>query len=211
MNSKELAHEEQARVWVVDDEAGIREMLGLMLTSAGYQCQSFANAADFLAHFDDQAVDCIVLDIRMPGMSGTLLQQKLQEQKVTVPVVFISGHGDIAMAVEAIKNGAFDFIEKPFREETLLTKVGEAVNSYRNLQIEQRHKLEIAERLEKLTPREREVMALVVDGKPNKVAAAELGIAPGTVEIHRSRLMGKMEAASVPELMKMLMALEQLQ
>ena len=197
-------------VYIVDDEASIREMLELMIRSAGFACRSFACANDFLAQFKPTASGCLVLDIRMPGMSGTALHQQLRQQGVKIPVVFISGHGDIPMAVEAIKNGAFDFIEKPFREEVLLTKVAEAIEKDRSQGAESSQQKLIAERIDKLTPREQQVMALVVEGKANKVVAAELGIAQGTVEIHRSRIMSKMEAKSLPQLMKMLMATDQL-
>lgn len=191
-------------IYVVDDDPSIRDMIELMVTSVGYECRSFDSAASFLEAYRD-GHGCLLLDIRMPGMSGMLLQEKLHEMGIKLPIIFITGHGDITMAVEAMQRGAFDFMEKPFREFELLSKLERALEQdLINRNDQEKQKL-IQTRIASLTKREREIMHLVAKGHANKVIAIDLNIAQGTVEIHRSRIMAKMEARSLAHLMRMLM------
>jgi len=197
-------------VYIVDDEPAVREMIELMLDSVGYQTQSFPDALTFLDNYQDRH-GCILLDIRMPNMSGMVLQQKLNEANVLLPIIFVTGHGDITMAVEAMQNGAFDFMEKPFREFDLLSRVEKALVLDKESREELGLKQDILERIASLTKREAEIMQLVAKGQANKVIAIDLNIAQGTVEIHRSRIMSKMKVRSLAHLMRMLMAAEALE
>ena len=197
-------------IYIVDDDASIREMMELMVASVGYKHASFEEGASFLDAYQETH-GCILLDIRMPGMSGMLVQDKLNELKSMLPIIFITGHGDIAMAVEAMQKGAFDFMEKPFREFELLEKIDKALAQDKEQKEDLTKKQEIIERIESLTKREREIMQLVALGKANKVIAIDLDIAQGTVEIHRSRIMSKMKARSLAQLMRMLMVTDELQ
>ncbi|RKF13263.1 DNA-binding response regulator [Alginatibacterium sediminis] len=200
---------QKAKIYIVDDDAGVRDMIELMVSSVGYDYQSFPDANSFLNGFEDTH-GCLLLDIRMPGMSGMVLQEKLNQQQVLLPVIFITGHGDITMAVEAIQNGAFDFMEKPFREFDLLNKIEKAIESDLQNRVDLEQRQEIDKRIGSLTKRENEIMFLVTQGKANKVIAIDLNIAQGTVEIHRSRIMQKMAARSLPHLMRMLVVAGQL-
>ncbi|MFM2485371.1 response regulator transcription factor [Celerinatantimonas yamalensis] len=191
-------------IYIVDDDFSIRDMIGLMVDSVGYRYQSFADASEFLDVYEDTH-GCLLLDIRMPGMSGMMLQERLNEQRSMMPIIFITGHGDITMAVEAMQRGAFDFMEKPFREFDLLSKIEKALEQDQQNRVDLTMKQEICERINSLTKREREVMGQVAQGKANKVIAIDLNIAQGTVEIHRSRIMSKMKARSLAHLMRMLM------
>ncbi len=197
--------QESPIIYIIDDDESIREMLEMMVASVGHQYQSYSDGQQFLDQFEERH-GCILLDIRMPGLSGMVVQDKLNELNALLPIIFITGHGDIAMAVEAMQKGAFDFMEKPFREFELLEKIDKALAQDK----EQRHDLtkkhEIDERIASLTKREREIMDLVAQGHANKVIAIDLNIAQGTVEIHRSRIMTKMKARSLAQLMRMLMA-----
>jgi two-component system, LuxR family, response regulator FixJ len=190
-------------VFVIDDDEAVRGSLKLLFRSIGLPVQVFASAQDFLPQYSLDAPGCLVVDVRMPGLSGLELQHALNLRGATVPVIFITGHGDIAMAVEAMQHGAFDFLAKPFRDQDLIDRVQRA------LQQDAAHRLEfgncarIRERLESLTPREREVLALVTRGKANKVMAAELGVSQRTIEIHRARVMEKMQASSLAQLVRM--------
>ena len=196
-------------IYIVDDEPAVREMIELMLSSVGYETRSFPDAYTFLDNYEDRH-GCILLDIRMPGMSGMVLQSQLNEQNVLLPIIFVTGHGDITMAVEAMQNGAFDFMEKPFREFDLLSKVEKALEQDKESRAGLELKQEIITRIKALTKREAEIMQLVAKGQANKVIAIDLNIAQGTVEIHRSRIMSKMKARSLAHLMRMLMAADAL-
>ena len=195
-----------ATVFVVDDDPSMRDSLRWLIESVGLNVESFANADAFMEQFTGDAAGCLVLDVRMPGTSGMELLDSLKSRGVDVPIIIISGHGDVPMAVQALKRGALDFLEKPFRDQELLEQIAKAIE----LDQSRREKAEsvsgIRERLEKLTPREREVMELVVAGYANKQVAAKLGLSEKTIEVHRSRVMSKMRAKTLPCLVKMAIA-----
>lgn len=177
------------------------------MDSVDLKHEVFASADEFLAGAAEQRPGCLVLDIRMPGLSGLELQEELIKRGNTLPVIFITGHGDVPMAVEAMQKGAVDFIQKPFRDQELLDRVREAITADEGRREVRQQHAEILRRLETLTNREVEVFNLVVTGKPNKVTAYELGVSQRTVEIHRARVMEKMAAKSLADLVKMHMAL----
>jgi FixJ family two-component response regulator len=193
-------------VFVVDDDDAVRDSLRLLLKSAGLECQSYGSAQEFLAVYDTCHPGCLVLDVRMPGMSGLEMQQELNLRGATLPVIFITGHGDIPMAVEAMQHGAFDFLQKPFRDQELLDRIHRALERDAENRTRLRHTDRIRERLATLSPREREVLELVTQGKANKMVAGDLGVSQRTVEIHRAHVMQKMEAGSLAELVRMMMA-----
>jgi two-component system, LuxR family, response regulator FixJ len=200
---KEASKKNEPIVYVVDDDDSMRTALTLLLKTVGYTTSSFARPREFLGKFDPNQPGCVVLDVRMPEMSGIEVQQHLNRSGSMLPVILISGHGDIPMAVQAMKDGAFDFVQKPFRDQDLIDRVNAALKQdAENREIVQRH-ADLRRRAESLTPREREVMALVVDGKANKVIAIDLGLSERTVEIHRANVMEKMGARSVAHLVKM--------
>ena len=190
-------------VFVVDDDQAIRHAMELLLKSVGLPHRIFHSGDEFLAQHSADAAGCLVLDIRMPGMGGMELQRKLGELGSTLPIIFITGHGDVPMAVKAMQDGALDFIQKPFRDQELLDRVHDALKTDELRRSEREEQADIAARIDKLTKREREVMDLVVTGKPNKVIAYDLGVSQRTVEIHRARVMEKMEAKSLAELVRM--------
>ncbi|HTL21575.1 MAG TPA: response regulator transcription factor [Steroidobacteraceae bacterium] len=195
-------------VFVVDDDEGVRNSLRFLLKSVGLNTRALASAGEFLEEYKHNQPGCLVLDVRMPGMSGIELQQQLNLRGATLPVIFITGHGDIPMAVEAMQQGAFDFLQKPFRDQDLIDRIQRALErDARNRTALAQH-ARIRERLESLTPREREVLTLMTRGKPNKVMAAELGVSQRTVEIHRARVMEKTGADSLAHLVRMVMDLE---
>jgi FixJ family two-component response regulator len=194
-------------VYIVDDDRAIRHAMELLMRSVGMKHAIFDSADEFLANFSIEMAGCLVLDIRMPGMGGLELQQKLIELGSTLPIIFITGHGDVPMAVEAMQKGAVDFIQKPFRDQELLDRIGEALTADRERRTEQQKIADVAERVCQLTNREKEVLDLVVTGKPNKVIAYELGVSQRTVEIHRARVMEKMHAKSLADLVRMHIAL----
>ncbi len=191
---------EDAVVYVVDDDEAVRDSLSVLLRSVGYQAQTFESAVEFLESFDADQHGCLVADIRMPGMSGLDLQAALNKDGSELPIIFITGHGDVPMAVDAMKSGALDFIQKPFRDQDLLDRINQALqaDSERRQSCEERSV--VRARLAALTPREREVMDRVVKGQANKVIALDLGVSQRTVEIHRARVMQKMHARSLAEL-----------
>jgi two-component system, LuxR family, response regulator FixJ len=193
-------------VIVVDDDAGVRNAMRLLLRSVRLESVQYASASELLERFDPDQPGCLVLDIRMPGMSGLELQQKLSLQGAVIPVIFMTGHGDIPMAVEAMQHGAFDFLQKPFRDQELLDRVQRALVRDTENRARLRHTDRIRERLASLSPREREVLNLVTQGKANKMVAGDLGVSQRTVEIHRAHVMQKMEAGSLAELVRMMMA-----
>lgn len=193
----------QPIVYVVDDDKAVRESLGLLLTSYGLASATFESGPAFLAVCDPERISCLVADIRMPGMSGLELQQVLAERKIGIPIIFITGHGDVPMAVSAMKSGAMDFLTKPFRDQDLLDRISKALAQARGSHEERQQGAEIRARYESLTPREAEVMALVVKGCANKVIAMDLGVSQRTVELHRARVMQKMAVRSLAELVRM--------
>ena len=187
---------------VVDDDAAVRDSISLLLRSVELPYRCFADAQAFLDAYDPDEVGCIVLDIRMPGMSGLRLQDRLNEMNSTQPIIFITGHGDIAMAVQAMQKGAADFIQKPFRDQDLLDCINAALNSARAVRDAADEKRDLLVRFETLTPRERQVMELVARGSANKVIAHELDVSQRTVEIHRARVMEKMGARNLAQLVR---------
>lgn len=197
-----------ATVFIVDDDDAVRSSLRLLLKSVGLQATAFPAARDYLAAWDPEQPGCLVLDVRMPGMSGLELQEELNRRGAIVPVIFITGHGDIPMAVEAMQHGAFDFLQKPFRDQDLIDRIQKATERDAANRSQLREKEQIRARLDSLTPREREVLTLVTSGKANKVMAGDLGVSQRTVEIHRARVMEKMHAASLAQLVRMVMDLQ---
>jgi two-component system, LuxR family, response regulator FixJ len=190
-------------VYIVDDDDGMRRALTVLITTVGYQPVAFAKPTEFLAKYDPNQPSCLVLDVRMPEMSGLEVQQQLNKKGSMLPVILISGHGDIPMAVQAMKDGAFDFLQKPFRDQELLDRINGALKRDAENRESVDRLADLKAREESLTPREREVLALVVDGKANKVIAIDLGLSERTVEIHRANVMEKMGARSVAHLVKM--------
>ena len=200
--------QQASTVFVVDDDEGVRNSLRFLLRSVGLQTQTVASATEFLDTYKPSQAGCLVLDVRMPGMSGLELQQQLNLRGAVIPVIFITGHGDIPMAVEAMQQGAFDFLQKPFRDQDLIERIQRALERDARARAALDQHAKIRERLDSLTPREREVLALMTRGKPNKIMAAELGVSQRTVEIHRARVMEKSGAASLAQLVRMVMDLE---
>jgi FixJ family two-component response regulator len=197
-----------AVVFIVDDDDAVRSALRLLIRSVGLQAKAFASADEFLASYDARQPGCLVLDVRMPGMSGLELQQELNKRGATIPVIFITGHGDVPMAVEAMQHGAADFLQKPFGDQDLLDRVRKALANDAEARASMAVLAVTRQRLESLTPRETEVMRLVTRGKANKVIGAELGVSQRTVEIHRAHVMEKMQARSLAELVRMVMDAE---
>lgn len=193
-------------VYIVDDDQAIRRAMEMLMRSVGLQYEIFNSADDFLADHSNQRAGCLVLDIRMPGLGGLELQEKLIELGSGLPIIFITGHGDVPMAVAAMQKGAVDFIQKPFRDQDLLDRIAEALKTDQERRSEREEKAEVSGRIDKLTKRERQVLDLVVTGKPNKVIAFELGVSQRTVEIHRARVMEKMQARSLADLVRMHLA-----
>jgi two-component system, LuxR family, response regulator FixJ len=195
-------------VFIVDDDDAVRGSLRLLLKSVGLAAATLSSAQDFLATYDPQQPGCLILDVRMPGMSGLELQQVLNLRGAIIPVIFITGHGDIPMAVEAMQQGAFDFLQKPFRDQDLIDRIQRALAKDQTGRAELQERSRIKQRLETLTAREREVLELVTSGKPNKIMAADLGVSQRTVEIHRARVMEKMGASSLAQLVRMVLDLK---
>jgi FixJ family two-component response regulator len=198
---------EAASVLVVDDDPGVRNAMRSLLKSVGLNSTLFGSAQEFLAAYEPSQPGCLVLDIRMPGMSGLELQQQLNLRGAVIPVIFMSGHGDIPMAVEAMQHGAFDFLQKPFRDQDLLDRIQRAIVKDGELRKSLGEHARIRSQLESLTPREREVHDLMTQGLQNKSIAQKLAVSPRTIEIHRARVMEKMHAHSVAELVRMMMDL----
>jgi FixJ family two-component response regulator len=199
-------NERDAVLFVVDDDAAMRRSLAYLFDSAGWRVEAFESAHDFLKRYDGYAPGCLVLDVRMPLMSGLELQHKLRELGVPLPIVFLTGHGDLPMAVQAMKGGACDFLEKPCKDQVLLDAVTRAVQrSIESCRIStQARAAQTA--LAALTAREREVAALMAAGKPNKIIARELGISDKTVQVHRHNAMEKLGVHSAAEITRLLMA-----
>lgn len=189
-------------VFVVDDDPAMRESLRWLIESVGLRVETFATGSEFLQHYHPARGGCLVLDVRMPGMSGLELQEKLRAQGVTLPVIILTGHADVPMAVRALKAGAMDFVEKPFSDQLLLDRIQHAIEADRAARRVQREIRDIEERIAQLTPRERQVMERVVAGKANREIAEELGLSPKTIEVHRAHVMDKMQAGSLAELVQ---------
>lgn len=189
-------------VFIIDDDEAVRDSLELLLRSEAIPTRCFASANEFIEHFDGQVQGCLLLDIRMPGMTGLQLRDWLDKRDAKLPIIFITGHGDVPMAVEAMRRGAIDFIQKPFNDEELLERVREALEDAADELADQQRTKRFAERYGQLTPREQEVMSQVVAGLANKVIALNLDISQRTVEIHRGRVMHKMGVRSVAELVR---------
>lgn len=196
-------------VFIVDDDEPVRGALQLLMKSVGHDAKTFATGDEFLAACSPGIPGCLILDIRMPGMSGLELQEKLHQQGVNIPIIFITGHGDVPMAVEAMKQGALEFLQKPFREQDLVDRVNEALEKDESASKFALQRTEIEPRIAKLTPRERQIMDMIVQGKANKVIAIDLGVSQRTVETHRTRIMRKMQAKSLAELVRMAVRLQE--
>lgn len=189
-------------VFIVDDDPAVRDALGLLLSLRGYRTAFFADGADFLHACSGELRGCVLLDIRMPGMDGLSLQKALFEHGCALPVIIITGHGDVDSAREAFRNQAVDFLEKPLQEENLINAIEEALARHARTDQHRRDNAEYARRHASLTPREREVMDLVIAGRHNREIAEALGISARTVEVHKARVMDKLDAASVAELVR---------
>jgi two-component system response regulator FixJ len=193
-------------VFVVDDDPAVRDSLQAMLSAAGYRCTMFASGADFLASDPGVHRGCVLVDVRMPGMDGLELQRQLKARGIGLPVIFMTGFGEVPLAVEAMKAGAVDFVEKPSTLAVLEDCIDRALAIGAASQQAAAEAAAARERIERLTPRERDVLRLLVAGKPNKIIAFELSISPRTVEIHRARVMDKMAVKSLSELVRLSLA-----
>jgi FixJ family two-component response regulator len=195
--------EEHSTVLVVDDDAQIRDSIGELLRSLGISTQLFASVSDFLKSDKPAGPACLVLDVRLPGRSGLDFQRDLAEADRVLPIIFITGHGDIPMTVQAMKGGAIEFLTKPFRDQDLLDAIEVGLARDRARRTDETALAALRERFEVLSPREREIMVHVTQGRLSKQIAGDFGLAEGTVKVHRSRLMRKMKARSLPELSRM--------
>lgn len=190
-------------IFVVDDDVSVRKSLKRLIESVGYRVETFASAREYLKQDPCEGPACLVLDVRMPGMSGLDLQDELTSAGLIIPIIFITGHGNVPMGVKAIKAGAVDFIEKPFDDQTLLDAINEAIERDKKSKLDQAEIREVQKRLDSLTQRENEVFALVVRGLLNKQIAFELGTSEKTIKVHRGRVMQKMQAKSLADLVRM--------
>jgi two-component system response regulator FixJ len=197
---------EGATVFVVDDDEAVRDSLKILLETEGYRAAAFESAIAFLDGYREGMQGCLLADVRMPDMTGLELQEALAERHIALPVIIITGHGDVPMAVRAMKAGAIDFIEKPFSDTAILDSVRRAMASAKQADANQGLAAEAQQRLETLTPRERQVLEWLVRGRPNKIIAFELDISARTVEIHRARVMEKMQAESLSHLVRLALA-----
>lgn len=195
-------------VYIIEDDDAVRDSLQMVLESIGHETQAFASADSFLSAYNQDMAGCIVLDIRMPGMNGMELQRKLNEFNSILPIIVVTGHGDVPMAVEAMQQGAIDFIQKPYREQELLDRINKAMELDEANRDSLQQRQIIMGKMAELTPREQDVMKLMVEGKANKVIAADLDISQRTVEIHRARVMDKLSANSLAHLVRMFLAVE---
>lgn len=200
MNSHRDAPQTCQTVYVVDDDPGVRQMIARMVRSIGLQAEVCASVDEFLRAYDDERPGCLVLDIRMPGESGLALQERLVAKGAAVPIVFITGHGSIRASVQAMKLGAVDFLEKPFDDQALLDAIHKALATAAEQRRADARRMDAQTKLARLTPREREVLVLVVAGLANKQIAARLGTTEQTIKMHRGRVMAKTQADSLPDL-----------
>ena len=197
---------EQRVVHLVDDDASVRRSVGFMLKTSGHQVQTYDSGAELLKNIAQLEQGCILLDIRMPGMDGLEVQQALQERGVGLPVIIMTGHGDVALAVKAMKAGAVDFIEKPFEKIALFSSLDEGFRRLSQKEVTGERRKDAEVKLQALTPRERDVLDGLAQGLPNKTIAYDLGISPRTVEIHRANLMTKLGVRSLSEALRMAFA-----
>ncbi len=197
-----------AVVYIVDDIEANRDLLVCLMQTADLASESFASAEDFLDAYEPGPPACLLLDVRMPGMNGLELQRHLVDQGLRIPIIIVTAHSDVHIAIQAMKAGAFDFVEKPINNQQVLDLVFSAIDESRRIVGEDNEVRAITDRLSSLTPREREVLDMIVDGEPNKRIAHSLGISERTVEVHRSRVMEKMEAPSLAALLKMTMRID---
>lgn len=195
-------------VHIVDDDDAVRDSLALLMNSVGIDARQYASANAFLEANPPDTTGCVVLDVRMPGISGLQLFKEMNRRRMSWPVLFITGHGDVPMAVEAMRDGAFDFVQKPFRENELLERVQQAIAQDRADRVQESELASINERLASLTNRERDVLGRIVDGCANKVIAIDLDISQRTVEQHRARVMEKMKARSLAHLIRMVISVD---
>ena len=193
----------ESTVFIVDDDEAVRESLCALVEAEGYAGKDFDSARAFLDGFDPSQAGCLVVDVRMPDMDGLALQAELAKREVDIPVIVVTGHGDVPLAVQAMKAGAVDFIEKPYNDGQILETIGRALEMARDRQSQNSSAQEAKERVASLTPREAQVLELLVAGRANKVIAYELGISPRTIEIHRAHVMEKMQARSLSDLVRM--------
>jgi two-component system response regulator FixJ len=198
----------EQRVFVVDDDAGVRDSLRVLLLSAGFKVTCYPAATAFLSD-PEPKLGCLVADIRMPDMTGLDLQDELVRRGDTLPVIIVTGHGDVPLAVRALKSGAVDFLEKPFDDEQLLSSIKRALEIGSRDRTRRAGREEAQQLLELLTPRERSILDKLVTGRSNKVAAYELGISPRTVEIHRARIMDKLKATNLSDLVRIALAADE--
>ena len=196
-------------VYIVDDDEAVRDSTGMLMQSVGLKVETYPRADAFLNAFRSDVIACLVLDVRMPGMSGTELQSVLKERGIDVPIIFITGHGDVPMAVNALQAGAVDFLQKPFRQQELLDRVNMVLDEEAALRASLADRASIQQELDSLTPREQDVMKYLRDGEANKVIAIELGISERTVEIHRARVFEKLGVRNVARLVRKVMAARQ--
>ncbi len=195
--------QEEATVFIVDDDESLRTAIKRLVQAVGYHVKTFDSAPAFLDYPEPDTLQCLILDIRMPGMSGMELQEQLADAGRRIPIIFITGHGTIPMSVKAIKSGAVDFIEKPFDDQKLIDAINQALKKGQRHRLKQSEMADLKRRTDTLTPREYEVFELVVNGRLNKQIAFDLGMSEKTVKVHRARVMQKMEAGSLAELVKM--------
>lgn len=196
---------EEPAVHVIDDDEAVRHSLAFLLESASLPVRTYESAPAFLEGAPRLKVGCILTDVRMPEMDGLALQRRLRELRVRLPVIVMTGHADVPVAVQALKAGAFDFIEKPFDDEGLLATIRRALEASRRSHAEEAERTAVASRLASLSPREREVLEALLAGHPNKTIAHHLGTSPRTIEVHRARVMEKMGARSLPELVRLVL------
>lgn len=194
------AMHDEPTVFLVDDDATVREALGMLLESENLNVKAYPSAQVFLDEYDPQSRGCMVLDIRMPGLNGLELQDELRRRGITLPIIFLTGHGNVPLAVRAFRAGAIDFVEKPFNDELLLGRIQEALDKDAQTRAHETVLADACARYAQLTPREQEVMALVVAGESNKEIAAQLGLSIRTIDAHRASVMKKMQAGSLAEL-----------
>jgi len=196
---------DDATVFIVDDDAAVRDSLRFMIESVGLRVATHACAQEFLDTYDQAHPGCLVLDVRMPGMSGLDLQKQLSARNIDIPIIFITAHASVPTAVNAMRAGAVDFITKPFGDETLLDRITQCIDAARRNHAKNRERADLAARFASLTPREQEILQDVAAGKSNKVIAAERNISQKTVEAHRAKMMQKLRARTLAELMRMVL------